>query len=630
MPGFSWRARLSAMDEGTGEERTLGSAFLVGSRHVVTCAHNVERVDDDTWVRVLFPLAGDDGDLLARVVKRANRRAGEPDVAVLELFQDTLIPSAPLLSIDTLPLPDPTRLVADTASEGYDVQLSALGFPTGAARGTPGDGRSSEKVFDDAKGAVLQLLTTFDQRVTQDRWQIRLLLGEPGTIRHGYSGGGAYLTRAWWRGWESCYGHVVGMVCTGDERVEGQSGTLISLEAIARVWEEIDDHVDLGWLDTAARRELRPIVTELADEVDFARVHEVSVPHFQHDPDAGSRPSSPWQWVRHTAEKGMSADRADDLRRFLRRVHDHLPPDRRGELGAWLARHHGEELTHPVAPSYVTVVAHKLLYDGTYTVTLRREDDGVPGEPLELTGVSEDGIRASVERHLNALLLDHGRRDANTLFEFVVPVPLFHQDFELWNLTSFMQITDRYPVVVSASELHMTLYQGAETASDDETGTAFHRNAATRQRWDRLQAQGSAGAEVFACTKATDRVKTKRKLNACFDKHALIHSTRARDPHLEGALDAGVPIMLLPRRACGHESHDDCSGARRAEQLKRLVEATPFDKLAVKVHDVRRQALGEDDEEEHCGHELSLVVNDPERIDHNTDPPMYMASEDPV
>ncbi|WP_435108609.1 hypothetical protein [Nocardiopsis synnemataformans] len=628
--GFSWRARLSVMVERDGEEAEapLGAAFLVGSRHVVTCAHNLEGLGEETDVHVCFPLPGRNGvHRFARIAVRANWRGGEPDVAVLELDEDTDIRPALLASPHAL-LPPGVGPAAGATGTGHGrIEVAALGFPTSEAGGTSPDDRSPELVFNDHDGTVLDLFTRQDRHLTQDRWQVTLASDDPGTISHGYSGAGAYLTGAWWRGWEEDDRHVVGMISTGDRRVRGRSGTMIPLSAIGRVWEEIDDHIDLGWFTPDARRRLRRIVTGLGDEVDFRGVHGLCFPHFQHDP-VDVAPATPWQWVRHTAEKGLSGDREGDLGAFLRRVHASLPPDRGDGLRTWLEEYCGTGSADPEAPSYVTVTAHRLLYDDTYTVTLRREDEGVPGASLELAEVPEDELRDSVEPRLNALLLGYDRHDANTLFEFVVPVPLFHTGFELWNLTSFQQITDRYPVVVSASELHMTLFQGAEPSSDD-AGNAFHRNAALRERWNVLQTRGKAGAQVLACVGTTDRVTTKRRLNARADRQALVHSTLARIPQIEGALDAGVPIMLLPRRACDHDDHGDCSGARRAGQLKRLVEGTPFDKLADRVRHVRRQALGEEGED-HCGHKLSLIVNDPGRIGRNTEPPMYMGSEDPV
>jgi hypothetical protein len=559
MDGWGWRARVE-----TESGAVLGAGFLVSSDHVLTCAHVVK---GQVRARVTFP--GADGAAAAADVVPCGAWAGvddEGDVAVLRLDAPVGI--------------KPARFAAGDALRGRSkTELGAYGFP-----------RNKEH-----SGSVVSLSTRPDMDLRQEWWQLDVPAAHLESLKHGFSGAAVYLVDT---------GEVVGMVTDTDRTVDGRSGRMLPLRSIRRHWEDIDDYLELGWLTAPDRRRLREIVRDAACAIPLSDVYRAAFPGF---PEV-RRFRSAWDAIRYVAEEILEPD---GLPRFLVALSRHVDDNVRRRLLEWLGRApgtHGARGAGPAgaAPTSVIVRVDRMTRGDVYELSVFTLVDGVPGPYRGPIEVRRDELRDRVEEVLPEMYGMLQGRD--WIIEFALPVSLFNEPFETWYLEKDTGIFMRsYPVVVRDVQ---------------RMNPRSIRRDLTWKRWRRLRRRGTTLPHRVDCRVAYTDEQFQDWLDAEAECCVLAYAAAPARGRLNAALNAGIPVMLWPRRACADETHgDDCGGGRTLRALVAAITDDDPDRVPTTVMNLRKQARAPQADEHHPGRELALLWDDPARL---PDPPLAM------
>ncbi|TDD64673.1 trypsin-like peptidase domain-containing protein [Actinomadura rubrisoli] len=553
MDDWQWRAWVGRPGGGK-----VGAAFLVTPTRLLTCAHTVRGMDE---ARVGFP--GLLEDLPARVVPCGGwRREGDfGDVAVLELKEAVPYSRARLAG--------PEDVYAGATSGRV---FGACGFPR-----RPDENERYAKVT-----------TSPHQRMRREWWELKTLPGY--WLEEGYSGSAVY---------DEATGDVIGMVTNAELRDgdRGDLGWMIPLSRVRLYWEELDDHLPLGWLTAPARRELR----ELLDGVRFTDPLGRDLDEVTGRPRVEDLRSA-WDSVRHVAE-GWPEER---LARYLGALARHLPDVPRSRLAAWSGRHLPVAVAREPArpePASLIVRLERVTFDNAFDVTVHTWIDGAEGPSQKTERVPEKQVRPAVEAGVARSLPAVVGRD--WMIEFAVPETWLGRPFEEWYVDRRNRIPmRRYPVVVRDVE-RLRPY-------------SIRRDQA-RHRWRLLHERGRSDPQPVDCGAPRKGSAFQDWLEANDDYSVLVYGSRPMRSWLTAALNNGVPVMLWTRTACDVPAHGDCRGVMR-ELAAAVGGEHPGDLPRVALA-LRKKALTIPKDRPHCGRDLTLLWDDPSRL---PDPPLGM------
>lgn len=268
------------------------------------------------------------------------------------------------------------------------------------------------------------------------------------------------------------------------------------------------------------------------------------------------------------------------------------------------------------------------------TICTYRDPEGRPVvTACEDTPLPLAGIRTRVREALPAIVAELGREDRDVVVEFVLPRALLHEAVEDWNLgTAWAPLGSRFPVLVR------TRNRPAESVPD------------WRRRWAMLlntNADDDFAIGWLGCQDGGDASRLYRVFQRD-EKLVLLGltqrpSTPAGRDALEAAVQAGIPAAVWSRRLCpehgpgglraprtqdepglmgplprGHDGEDigcgpACAGDRFQTALADRLAGFPLTELPHLVKRLRVEAAGD---EQHCGHGLALLWDDPTRPSH--------------
>ncbi|MFI6517259.1 hypothetical protein ACIBF1_17015 [Spirillospora sp. NPDC050679] len=425
-----------------------------------------------------------------------------------------------------------------------------------------------------------------DMRQRGEWWQLNAAPGH--WLERGFSGGAVYDART---------GLVFGMVTdaelgdAGDGTRRGAGGRMLPVSTLRRYWEELDDHLPLTWLTAPARRELRALLD--GRPADGAAVERA----------LGRRPPRPfasaWDAVRTIAE-GYPADR---LTAHLRDLVRALP-----DLAGWARRHLPEAVAEPAGAEPASVIVRVDRDTYAYQVSAYTWIDGARGPgPAPVTVDAAEG-EAAVRRAVEDAVVAASRAvlGRKWIIEFAVPRNWLGKPFEDWHLDRAAGLRmRRYPVVVR---------------DVDRLSPQPIPYEQTQRRWRSLCAPHRQVHPVDC--RPPQRRDFELTLEAEYGLGALVYAARPGLPHLTAALASGIPVMLWPRKPCDDEDHTACTRRELREELVARVGAAHPHALPEVVFELRMAALKARDRP-HCGHDLTLLWDDPSRL---PDPPFHMPS----
>ncbi|MFA1541324.1 VMAP-C domain-containing protein [Actinomadura monticuli] len=554
MDDWKWRAWVGHPAGGK-----LGAAFLVTETRLLTCAHTVHGLEE---ARVGFP--GGEEDLPVTVLRCTDwRQPGDlGDVAVLELRRPVR------------PAPAPLAAPAGARASAAGREFGVCGFP----RRKDGDERH----------ATVRTSPVWSRR--NEWWELR---ATEGALEKGFSGSAVY---------DLSTGEVIGMVSDAELRDGGRTdlGSMLPIEQIRRYWEELDDLLPLPWLTAPARRELRALL----DGAPFTQALNAELNAVIGRPlDEGFR--SVWHSVRHMAE----GFREEQLVRYLRVLHRHLPEPAARRLSDWSRRHLPEAAPAPRGarselPS--VIVRLERLTHGDFDVTVHLWIDGAAGRSRRTENVAKQRVQQVVEASVAELAPALFERE--WMIEFAVPQKWLSTPFELWYTNPPRRTIPmrRYPVVV----------RDVQRLRPD----SFERDQAY-QRWRRLSAMGRTDPQRVPCDTPRSGKHFHNLIEANIDYCVLVYGSRPSDNWLTAALNNGVPVMLWTRTRCNADTHEQCRGHSILDELAEAIRDAPPDELPQLVHELRRAAVGVPKDKPHCGRDLTLLWDDPSRL---PDPPLAM------
>ncbi|MGC5334485.1 trypsin-like peptidase domain-containing protein [Micromonospora sp. DT62] len=602
-----WHARIDVAD-GSGRG---GSGFLIDPRHVLTCAHVV---GDASRAEVLFPRAGKlrlDGD----VVFRGPWRRGENDkgdVAVIRLTH----------SVERV---KPAQLAPWNAVEIHaGRELGAIGFPD-AYRET---------------GQIAHFTAVAHPRLANDCCQTNANGSTGPRLLPGYSGSAAYLPGSY---------QVVGMVIAADRDPGMRTGVLLPLDEIGRHWPDLLERISLGPFDSNAYRDLHEILNDLSMPDARQLLLEVLRPRtYYPDPPAGlSNALAAVEWLA-VDTTFPEEDVVDLLNALLRRIGRKVP-ERAAALRKWF-REHGVDagtaagLPEPtdagtaaaqsepsgadtaaaqpespdadVRPGWVVVrIAPTADPSRAHQVTIwtATDPDGALDRRIVEETVAEDAIRATVERALPMAYreIPEATYDSITV-EFVLPRGRLAWPVDTWQaLDDLDQVPLGWnrPVVVRALEW----FDGA------------HDSARLKERANRLRTGTRRLDETLEWRHCGSRKQTPTQFQAW-----LRESTRrdvlglagpwATPERIGSAVASGLPVLLWRRSACGvHPEADElrprdpCPGLQFRDAMAKELDRVHSNELPRLIRELRAAAGGVDDGQEHCGRDVTLLWDGPQR-----------------
>lgn len=555
---LQWRARIEKVS-GHGDEVTvLGCGFLVSPTQVLTCAHVVEEIvsaEDMASLEVVFP---DAGIRLRGTVSRPTEWTPHTpgDIAVVLLNEPTAL----------------TPCTFATREELYEgeLELTALGFP-----------RTAPMYAD--------LLTRATRSLDGEWWQVDVEQAHLPALQEGFSGSAAYLRNS---------NRVVGMITDSLPSHGGFIGLMLPWTTIRKHWEELDEVVELSWLDKTSRRELRLLLSEASSDISPDAVFKTAFPGVLNPPHFRSL----WHAVREISESPGADDR---LYLFLRALAPRL--DLRGQQGlrtwmrTWLREEH--HLGHVEAMSGSAVVRVQRLASGQLDVTMNSVCFGLEGQPRRFdTPVPADGLRNLVENTIGELAPELSGVDFKVVF--IVPSDLLSEDYDEWSLQEPGADRPRpmrdFPVIVR----HLDRLDPTHIV---------HRLA--KDKWRQLRHEGKLELEGIPCTLPFDEMSFRDWLAAQDELCALTYSAPPRQARLHAALDLGIPIMIWRRHQCA----EPCAGNDELffDDLHQELAGVHPDALPGSVKKLRRKA--QFNGPGHCGSRLTLFWDDPSG---DYDPPL--------
>lgn len=551
-----WHARIEVV--GNGRRKVVGAGFLVDPRRVLTCQHVVAGCSD---IRVSFVQARrrDVIDRPAKVVFSGPWRQTDDygDVAVIEL--DDQIDLAP------------ARLV--TAFDA-SARFVAHGFPPDAG----------------PFGSVLGLNISSADGVGE--WlHIEADTGHAEFPRHGFSGAAVYDASA---------GEVIGMITDASPSLARRTGRVLPVSSVRMHWEDVDDLIDLQWLDSAfARRRLRSMVSNLRTDVALESLVMSTFPETQRPRDL----FSVWDAVRYVAEELLDDDR---LARFLVQVAAHLDQASqrsRPALVAWVRQTLSAAPPMGDRPSSI-IIRLEPRTKGGYFLSFSTLANGVPGPSTNAVPVARDEVQAQVELMLPEMM--ERLVGTDPIIEFVLPQPLLGEPVDEWHFDRANDIPLRYyPVVVR------------------DVARMGGGSAVIRDQWIKrsrgLRADPRPEPGTMSCRWGTPGQVYERLMSSP-EMCVLVCASGPNERTLVKVLISGLPVALWPRGRCAAADHAHCERQVLLHRLVARLAASSFDELPRLVRDLRLEARRAK-ATPHYGRRLTLMWDDPDRM---PDPPTYM------
>ncbi|WP_307850534.1 trypsin-like peptidase domain-containing protein [Micromonospora sp. H61] len=559
-----------------------GSGFLIDAQHILTCAHVV---GDAMAARVSF-LQPSPGGLDGAVVFRGPWSPGEVDegdVAVIRLTEPVEV--------------EPARLAPLNGVEIFARQeLGAFGFPDGY-RKTGQIAHFHADAYPRLAGQACQT-TASETRGTR--------------LERGYSGSAAYVQGTY---------EVVGMVISADRDPDMRTGVVLPLDEIGRHWPFIIDRMRLGPFDSIAYRELRAILDDLKLP-DMRRLPMEVLGHpTRLSPDPPQQPLSSvlamveWLAVNTTFPEDEVVDLVVTL---LRRI-GLKSPDHSAALHEWVGRHGwsaGDATsvepatedagTRPgwvvvrIAPSAEGRKAHHVTI---WTAT--NPDGGLDERTLEET-VTEDKIQETIEQHLPEAYRKMMHATYETIaVEFVLP-----RGHLGWPVDSWRALDDHDQVPLGWSR--PVVVRALEWFDTTDPRMIEERTRQLRDRPGHLNATMS----WLDCSNRTGELrKFKAWLRSAKRPLALGLAGRWTEPDRIGsAVASGLPVLLWQRAACAcPETETICASRRFSDTMATRLGDIRSEELPARVRDLRVEAAELDDEDEHCGRDVTLLWDEPRR-----------------
>lgn len=536
-----WLARIDGRKNGV---RSTGAGVLVDRSRLLTCAHVVAGCSD---LRVSFAQAdrADLQDLPASVDFAGPwaRPGDRGDVAVLRLEQEVALTPAPL------------SLRPDSSME-----LTAHGFPLD---------------LRDAGGSPVRVRLTSADGIGE--WQhLETVAGHGDFPRKGFSGTGVY---------REATGEVYGLVSDTSNNASLRTGRMVPLRTVRRYWEELDDLLELGWLDVERRHSLRRLVRDAQPGLDLAALVVREFPSAVRPRDL----RTVWDTITFVAEDLYGEDRLVRLLSALsRQVGDRLLA---AGLRRWLEVNLTTTPAAPPGPSSIVIRLDQRTKGG-YQLGFSHLIGDRPYPGTRGGTVERKQIRPAVERAFGELVSEH----TDPLVEFVAPRGLLNEPVEEWYASKAHRIRMAvYRVVVrDVSRLSDPVLRDVWTA-----------------RFERCK--GETRCEQVHCHDPRTPDSLYRWLLRHDRLGVLLYGTRPSKQQLDSTLRAGIPVMLWPRTKCCESEGGDCTGSTTLAVLGPLADDGDTDDLPDRVRKLRHQHEG--------ALKLTLLWDDPRRL---PEPPTFL------
>ncbi len=237
------------------------------------------------------------------------------------------------------------------------------------------------------------------------------------------------------------------------------------------------------------------------------------------------------------------------------------------------------------------------------------------GEDGQVTGDGRAEPLETIRQRLQARLPDLVRATAGgrhrAMIELIVPPELMDEGVDHWlarpGRSPWSTLGRTHPVVVRELERF------------DEDDTVLW---SWRERWNALHDR-DVGATLHgvSCQDRRDHESVQGWLELDVTRAALVLPCSPNHPPalvaLEVGLEAGVPVMIWRRDGCTGDpgvSHDDCAGQRLMTTVQAELRGAYRHDVPERVRALRNAAATlKEEDPEHCGREIVVLWDDPER-----------------
>jgi hypothetical protein len=561
----------------------VGAGFLIGGRHVMTCAH-VVRAHKDERPEVLFVQHPDWPPVAATVVAGTGWDGGAQDrgdVAVLELDVSVDVAPARFASLEQVYAEDSGRLVA-------------YGFPLGYDTGTLGEYR-----------------TTGAQRIADEWMHVECCTSHGQPLDEGFSG--SALVRP-------STGEVMGMVTATSNDPSVRVGRMLPVDVLARYWPGASDLVPVPGCGVGERRELRDLLERVSpgDRSPAALYREVV------DALAPGPPPHPaltlWDVAWYLMTEVEPPPGRSYVAEFARHVADQADDtheEGRHALRLWARRHSPRteavgtpETVHtPWSPILIEIERSGRDRDSALVGVYVFRDQtrltvGTPPRTVPLKG-----LRAHVLDRIDAAFRELDRtREA--LIAFAVPRDWLDEPLDRWPSSE----DDATPLGCSAPVVVMDL----------DRCRGGRLPFTLQKKWEVLDRLRSIAWHRVECGSRVDPDRFTVRLRS--GEALLAFGSPPRTAHGRRLLDAGirapVPVMVWPRSGCGegrsgcgvgHSGADGtaCPGTAFLDAVHRELAGSGAADLPREILRLRNAAFLHEADEPHWADGIVLLWEDP-------------------
>ncbi|WP_422646993.1 trypsin-like peptidase domain-containing protein [Actinoalloteichus caeruleus] len=231
----------------------------------------------------------------------------------------------------------------------------------------------------------------------------------------------------------------------------------------------------------------------------------------------------------------------------------------------------------------------------------------------ETTPRPEPGLWQRIQDELPKALRRLGERHA--IVEFVLPLELLNEPIDRWQLWPEQTAT-------RLGQRHAVVLRSLDNWQDEEET----RREDSAARWEYLRdLTGPVPLTLVRCRDDREREAWAGLFQLPAGQTALALANPPTEPStgeviVEG-LFAGVPVLLWRRDLCdlhysdspGSGTGESCAGTRFLDTLDRSLQGVGVTDLPWKVRDLRNMATQPGADDDHPGHQVVLLWEDPER-----------------